>query len=523
MKSKTFLNHRFTIDRPKGTVKKWPGGKTFTYPVDYGFHPRFKGEDGEGLDFFVGDDPRGHLESFQKLGPGRVLDETKYLVGVTDDERETIYRLYGPEIWHRKVYDNMDALMRDVVRRDSERDLYAVQAKEAGVMDSVRRFFSRGGPTHMPLQNVRPHADLVHPPVTVSRPAIVPPPPSPVQTTQPMAAHQLPAAAHAPTQRMPTPTQVGRTPPPLNPTQRVPARELPTPPGARTAPLGASQSGSFSIPGVSVTPSIPSVPHPFNEAARGPASYASPDSKSPRNPGLSANTAGLQTTGKTPVGRTSMSDMFMQAPGARESLKDLRVRAALGGRVGNDGTLVTSRPGTTNALAEHMMRHGGGEQMTPDRILQALRSPEYAAIRPSYKGASAKIAAWAHYGLKVADLKLAKIKRADIEKRLTGEVLVAGGSPSADLAPRFGTQVITPGEKTAAPDLLYKVAPSMGAAFDAFDAERKRQAFLDAQRDAMRYPASHYTQPAMMQYAMGGGDVTQMQAPTHHRRRHHHS
>ena len=120
-KTKTFGGLRFRIDRPKGYVKEWPQDgwtKRFTYPVDYGYLPRHTGEDGEGLDFFVGDDPTGHLESFQKLKRDdhgrRLLDETKFLVGVTDAEREVIYRLYGDEVWHRKVYKDMDELIRDL-------------------------------------------------------------------------------------------------------------------------------------------------------------------------------------------------------------------------------------------------------------------------------------------------------------------------------------------------------------------------------------------------------------------------
>ena len=120
-RSKKFGGLTFRIDRPKGYVKEWPQAgwtKRFTYPVDYGYLPRHTGEDGEGLDFFVGDDPGGHLESFQKLKRDehgrRLLDETKFLVGVTDAERETIYRLYGDEVWHRKVYKDMAALVDDL-------------------------------------------------------------------------------------------------------------------------------------------------------------------------------------------------------------------------------------------------------------------------------------------------------------------------------------------------------------------------------------------------------------------------
>lgn len=103
----------FRIDRPKGYTKRWPNGRSWTYVVDYGYVPRVKGEDGEGLDAFVGDDPAGHLECFQKLRrderTGRMVpDETKFLLGVTDAERETIYKFYGAEVNARQVFKTWD-------------------------------------------------------------------------------------------------------------------------------------------------------------------------------------------------------------------------------------------------------------------------------------------------------------------------------------------------------------------------------------------------------------------------------
>lgn len=66
--------------------------------------------------------------------------------------------------------------------------------------------------------------------------------------------------------------------------------------------------------------------------------------------------------------------------------------------------------------------------------------------------------------------------------------------------------------------------PSVGAAFDAFHLERARQNALSAAEDQFRYPALHFTQPVMAQYAMGGGPSS---APTggspHHRRHRHHT
>lgn len=73
--------------------------------------------------------------------------------------------------------------------------------------------------------------------------------------------------------------------------------------------------------------------------------------------------------------------------------------------------------------------------------------------------------------------------------------------------------------KEAAAEFLYRTLPSVGAAFDAFEAERSRQQALEAQADARRYPALSYTQPTAMQYAMGGG---QAPPPVHHHHRHRH-
>lgn len=130
--AKYFAGVKFLIDRPKGYVKKWPlpdgREKVFVYPCDYGYFPGLTGEDGEGLDAFVGDDPKGHLEAFQKLKPspdGPVLDETKFLIGVTDREREIIYQLYGEEIWARRVFHDVKELLSVVAKfRPSKKARY---------------------------------------------------------------------------------------------------------------------------------------------------------------------------------------------------------------------------------------------------------------------------------------------------------------------------------------------------------------------------------------------------------------
>lgn len=103
--SKKWGPFTFELDRPRGFVKTWdqPDGsvKTYTYPVDYGFFVGHTGQDDEGLDAFVGDDPQGKIESFLKMQrdeDGKLIpDETKFLVGLTEDERAKVIGLYKPE------------------------------------------------------------------------------------------------------------------------------------------------------------------------------------------------------------------------------------------------------------------------------------------------------------------------------------------------------------------------------------------------------------------------------------------
>lgn len=144
---KTLGPFTFEIDRPEGTTKEWPGGKKFTYPVDYGFFPNLTGEDGEGLDAFVGDNPEGHLESFQKLKPNKdgklVADETKYLLGVSDRQRETIYKLYGQEINARRVYDSWDEVEKSLDRFEKEAAATDGPANLLGLVGTPQYYLSR--------------------------------------------------------------------------------------------------------------------------------------------------------------------------------------------------------------------------------------------------------------------------------------------------------------------------------------------------------------------------------------------
>lgn len=128
----------FKIDRPKGFVKTW-GSKSFTYPCDYGYFPGVKGEDGEALDAFVGDDLSGRMESFLKLKKDQsgnlVPDETKFLVGVSDKDAKKIYALYGDEVSQRVTYESVDALKAAVREfKPMKKGRYeSVEEKTAGV------------------------------------------------------------------------------------------------------------------------------------------------------------------------------------------------------------------------------------------------------------------------------------------------------------------------------------------------------------------------------------------------------
>lgn len=378
LRTKPFGSLCFTIDRPKGTVKTWkrPDGssKTFTYPVDYGYLPGHKAEDGEGLDFFVGDDPHGHLESFQKLKDG-ILDETKFLVGVTDAQRETIYALYGQEIWHRRVYRNMDELTAQLLRfRASQKPRYTldfgqygVMEKDAGFLDSLKGLLGRG-------RAAAPSAPAAH----------IPSAPKPPPLRDFIAAQ--PQAPKAPTLAGPAQPQVsGRPRPPIGANA-----------GAATKPTTAAPSAS---------------------AVSGPATY----------PAVKANTPVDRTPAKkstTPVMQGTYGGMLTSTPEMQQMLKsDMRTRAALGARVQPGGGLMPTR--NANSLGAHLLQNNPGAQLTPDFIQQTMRTPEFARTRQAYKGASyrtlGKLAMLQALGFKSSSEKFA-----DITKHLVGEVMVAG-------------------------------------------------------------------------------------------------
>lgn len=411
MRTKSFKSLRFTIDRPKGTVKTWkrPDGssKTFTYPVDYGYLPGHKAEDGEGLDFFVGDDPNGHLESFQKLKDG-VLDETKFLVGVTDAQRETIYDLYGQEIWHRRVYRNMDELTAQLLRfRATQKPRYTldfgqygVMEKDAGFMDSLKGLLGRG-------RAAAPAAPTAHIPT--------PPKPPPLRdfiAAQPQAPKAPTLAGPAQPQSQIKTTQLPQQPmspaqlPRLHDFLAQPAALPPTQVSARPRPPIGALSGASAKAPAQAPPAV-----------TGPATY----------PAVKANTPVDRTPAKkstTPVMQGTYGGMLTSTPEMQQMLKsDMRTRAALGARVQPGGGLMSTR--NANSLGAHLLQNNPGAALTPDFIQQTMRTPEFARTRQAYKGASyrtlGKLAMLQALGFKSSSEKFA-----DIAKHLVGEVMVAG-------------------------------------------------------------------------------------------------
>lgn len=130
---------KFEVDRPKGFVKTWdqPDGsvKKYEYPVDYGYFINHTGEDQEGLDAFIGDDPAGKIEKFLKLKEVKgemVPDETKFMIGLTPEERAKVIALYKPEeIIGMREYDDFYELVADL-------NAYKDRKKLATVMDVDR-------------------------------------------------------------------------------------------------------------------------------------------------------------------------------------------------------------------------------------------------------------------------------------------------------------------------------------------------------------------------------------------------
>lgn len=98
-----FQGMRVAVDRPKGFVlhgkDKEGNAWSRTYKVDYGFLPKTEGGDGEGVDVFLGPDPKAR-ESYwatQKKEDGS-FDEYKVFLGYASrEEAKKTYLAHIPE------------------------------------------------------------------------------------------------------------------------------------------------------------------------------------------------------------------------------------------------------------------------------------------------------------------------------------------------------------------------------------------------------------------------------------------
>lgn len=372
LRSKTFEGTRFLIDRPKGFVKVWPrpegGEKRFQYPCDYGYFPGLKGEDDEGLDAFVGDDPGGHFEVFQKLKPGErgglVLDETKFLVGVTDAERECIYRLYGAEVHSRRVFRDMTHLRealekftpkkKDRYGMNNEKTAFSFQAPWAKARQAISGAFSRGAPVAPAAhatQAVR-GAFPAHLPTIME---------SSHRVTAPQRAFTPPAApvVHGPSGTIATPMAFGP-----NGTQQ----------------LNLPQSSGATVPGrmSSVQPQpqqLPMAPRHINPNAQ---PFAATTGAARQRVVQMPNMRGVtpeQAQGFAMLPRASqrqaggLGDVLQHDPGMVALMqRDPKIRQFM----------TSASPSERDALA-HMLQQRGGE-LNQFKVRQALRDPRYSGF-----------------------------------------------------------------------------------------------------------------------------------------------
>lgn len=115
-----------TIDRPKGYVQtgRDAEGKAWEreYKVDYGYIPRTKGGDGEGLDVFVGPNPDADTTYWiaQKKADGS-FDEYKVIVGAdTAEEAKKIYFDHVPEKYFGGMSEMSVEQMKALLNKEPE-------------------------------------------------------------------------------------------------------------------------------------------------------------------------------------------------------------------------------------------------------------------------------------------------------------------------------------------------------------------------------------------------------------------
>ncbi len=114
---------KIEIENPAGTYKSFQTEgdpiwgsyplKGVTYPVDYGYVYGYRGEDGAGLDIFVGS---GKLNGFIKIWRLDVPEETKFFKDLSEGELAKVLETFGPVLVSHQVISDPDNFIEQIER-----------------------------------------------------------------------------------------------------------------------------------------------------------------------------------------------------------------------------------------------------------------------------------------------------------------------------------------------------------------------------------------------------------------------
>lgn len=91
---KIVRNSKIIIDRPKGSTH--PKYTDLIYKVDYGYLANTNSMDKEGIDIWLGTDPRKQIDAIMCIIDLIKKDsEIKILIGCTEEEKEIIYKTHN--------------------------------------------------------------------------------------------------------------------------------------------------------------------------------------------------------------------------------------------------------------------------------------------------------------------------------------------------------------------------------------------------------------------------------------------
>jgi hypothetical protein len=113
---------KLVIENPKGSYKSFeiendPVWKNYplagvTYPVDYGYADGYKSEDNHDLDVFVGS---GDLNAYIKIWRYDVPIETKFAIGVTEEEWKEIVTIFAPVIKEKYLFKTEEEFRNNLI------------------------------------------------------------------------------------------------------------------------------------------------------------------------------------------------------------------------------------------------------------------------------------------------------------------------------------------------------------------------------------------------------------------------